>query len=110
LVEEREKHPTEAEFWAKFTNTDSGLRLGFQEILDTLKKERSERDVHDAANAHQFFNGDLGHADANGTFTYTSKAGNSIVMRKAGDIARNWRNLLASNPSVAAQWGNQQTE
>jgi hypothetical protein len=39
-----------------------------------------------------------------------SKAGNSIVMRKAGDIARNWRNLLASNPSVAAQWGNQQTE
>jgi hypothetical protein len=110
MVEEREKHQTEAEFWAKFTNTDSGLRFGFQEILDILKKERSERDVRDAANARQFFNGDLGHADANGTFTYMSKARNSIVMRKAGDIARNWRHLLARDPSVAMLWGARQAD
>jgi hypothetical protein len=110
IVEEREKHTSEALFWAKFSNKESGERLGFQQILTALKHERTARDTQCAADAKQFFHGNLGHADANGAFNYTLKAGNSVVMTKTGDIARNWRNLLARDTSIAALWSAQQAE
>jgi hypothetical protein len=86
------------------------VRFGFQQILTVLKRKRSERDAQCVANANQFFNGNLRHADASDTFTYTSKSGASVVMTKAGDITRNWRSLLVHDPLIAAQWSVQQAE
>jgi hypothetical protein len=48
--------------------------------------------------------------DANGAFTYTSKTGSTVVMTKTGDIAKNWRKLLARDPSIAARWSAQQVK
>jgi len=104
IVEEREKHASNKLFWAKFSDTESGVQFGFQQILTSLKHERMEHDAQAAADALQFFNRNLGCADANGAFSYTSRTGGTVVMSKTGDIARNWRNLLAQDPSIAAQW------
>jgi hypothetical protein len=109
IVEERETHASEDLFWSKFSEPVSGERFGFQQILNVLKRERATRDTQCAADAVQFFHGDLSHSDANGAFNYTSKSGASVVMTKTGDIARNWRGLLVRNPSIAAQWSVQQT-
>jgi hypothetical protein len=108
IVEERETHASEELFWSKFSEPDSGERFGFQQILNILKRERAIRDTQCAADAALFFHGDLSHSDANGTFNYTSKSGVSVVMTKTGDIARNWRSILARDPSIAAQWSVQQ--
>ena len=110
IVEERERHSTEDLFWAKFSDPNSHMRFGFQQILTILKRERAERDAQCVADANQFFNGHLGHTDANGAFTYTSKLGASVVMTKVGDIARNWRSLLVRDPLIAARWSVQQLE
>jgi glutamine amidotransferase-like uncharacterized protein len=67
--------------------------LCIQHILG-LNGVHAERDVQCVADANQFFNGHLGHTDANGAFTYTSKSGASVVMTKVGDITRNWRSLF----------------
>src|SRR5882762_2720903 len=104
IVEEREKHASNDLFWAKFSDAKSGVRFGFQQILTSLKHERTECDAQAAAKALQFFDGNLGCADANGAFSYTSRTGSTVVMSKTGDIARNWRNLLAQDPSISALW------
>jgi len=72
-----------------------------------LKHERAERDTLDAADALKYFDGDLSHDSANGVFSYTSKIG-TVVMTKRGDIAKNWRSLLARDQCIAASWSAQQ--
>jgi hypothetical protein len=67
-------------------------------------------DTQDTANALQCFDGDLGHVNENDAFTYTSKTGSTVVMTKTGDIAKNWRKLLAQDPLIAARWSAQQAE
>jgi hypothetical protein len=110
LVEECERHATEDHFWAKFSNQESGEHFGFQQILTALKHERTTRDTQCAANAKQFFHGNLGHPDANGAFNYTPKAGKTVIMTKTGDIAKNWRKLLVQDLLIAARWSAQQAE
>jgi hypothetical protein len=95
MVEECEKHASNDLFWAKFSDTESGTHLGFTQILAALERKHTAHDAHDMANALQCFDGDLGHVDANGAFTYTSKTGSTMVMTKTGDIAKNWCKLLA---------------
>jgi hypothetical protein len=68
-----------------------------------MKRERTERDTQDAADALQCFSGNVGHTDANGAFSYVFKTG-TVVMTKTGDIAKNWRKLLARDPLMAAKW------
>ena len=108
IVEERDKHASNAQFWAKFSDAESGAQFGFTQILTLLKRECAQCDARDAADALRCFDGNLDHLSANGAFNYTSKKGRSVVMTKASDIARNWRHLLAQDPSVAMLWSSRQ--
>jgi hypothetical protein len=110
IVEEREKYASNDLFWAKFSDAESGARFGFTQILTALKRERTRHDARDTANALQCFDGDLGNVNANGAFTYTSKTGSTVVMTKTGDIAKNWRKLLARDPLIVARWSARQAE
>jgi hypothetical protein len=82
-----------------WTDTN-GQRVGYTKLCDTLQRQRVARDARDAATARSFFNGHLGHPDAQGIFRY-AKSGVSKLMSKDVDVARKWRELPAVNGALA---------
>ncbi|KAJ7150519.1 hypothetical protein C8R43DRAFT_1191802, partial [Mycena crocata] len=102
LVEERQKFATEEAFWMRYT-TPGGVRLRYQQILDTLKQARESEEKSDADAARRFFHNNLDHVDADGAFAYT-KSGQRRVKTKDSAVAEIWRDLLATNTDIARRW------
>ncbi|KAM5536758.1 hypothetical protein V8D89_009597, partial [Ganoderma adspersum] len=102
LVEEKERLGSEDAFWAVYTKED-GSPLGYQKILDRLKKARADRDRADANAARKYFGNDLLRVDTNGAFQY-EKGGKMKLYVKDHAIAGAWRKLLVRDPVVLARW------
>jgi len=102
IVAERHAHPDDDSFWRKFSHSD-GQRLGYQKILDTLRKERTAIAARHAADARSFFGGDLDHPRAAGAFRYV-RSGKSLVCTDDDTVAQRWLKLLQDRHDVAAQW------
>ncbi|KAH9858618.1 hypothetical protein C2E23DRAFT_880083 [Lenzites betulinus] len=102
IVEERERFPSEAAFWARYSN-EKGARLNYQKIIDSLQNERSHNDERDSAAALAFFAGDLSRPEARGYFIY-KKSGRSFICNKPAAIAQKWRQLLGDHPDIAQQY------
>lgn len=93
-------------FWAKYTDHEKKVRLGYEQILVALKAERKLKDPEyeeDVKNAKQYFGGDLSHPDADGKFIY-KRSNKPVVRSNPKDIARIWRGLLRDDPVVAERW------
>ncbi|RDX57530.1 hypothetical protein OH76DRAFT_1395357 [Lentinus brumalis] len=102
LVEERERYPSEEEFWAKYSDQD-GKRLSFQRLLDILQDQRKVEQEREAAAALHFFHHDLSSAAARGYFRY-KKSGKMRTHRKAKQVAERWRKILREQPDIAQEW------
>lgn len=83
------------------------MHLDYTTILKRLADSRANQALQDVKDAMFFFNDDLSHPDAKNTFTYNvgSKTNRTRkVLSKPGDISKNWRVLLSSNPLIAEEW------
>jgi hypothetical protein len=107
IAEEHIRLDSDDAFWAKYSNPE-GVRLGYQQILDSLKQQRHTDSKYHAKSARTYFGGDLGCADTGGAFGYIK---NSVpeVSSKDDSIAKKWKALLAEDPAVAQKWGEMQT-
>ncbi len=103
IVEEKECLGSADAFWNKFTDEETGNRLGYKAILGKLRLARAERDGQDAANARACFNGNLDHPAAQGRFRY-SKGSKTRILERDDKIASVWRRTLAEDEEVAARW------
>lgn len=77
--------------------------MSYQQILDRLKAVRAHQDNVDYKAAIEYFGGNLDRTDANGKFRY-KKGGKSMLMRKARDVAKKWRELLAEDDTLRTRW------
>lgn len=87
-----------AKFWIAHQDP-KGDNMGYQAILDTLKKKHKAVYAPDAAAARKFFAEDLGWADANGVFTYRKS-----IYNKDKEIALHWHKLLEDSKGIQAWW------
>ena len=71
--------------------------------MDTLQGNRTRTDGQDAADALNFFRGDLSRPEAHGYFLYKKK-GQVHVCNKPATVAMKWRQLLAKYPAIAREW------
>ncbi|KIJ08190.1 hypothetical protein PAXINDRAFT_18653, partial [Paxillus involutus ATCC 200175] len=102
IATERLQHPDTIAFWNRFSDHD-GKRFSYQQILDTLSKERDGKATHNAENARLFFGGDLSHPDTKGVFFYL-KSGKKFLTTKDPVIARKWLQLLEEDDNISSQW------
>ncbi|EPT03527.1 hypothetical protein FOMPIDRAFT_113893 [Fomitopsis schrenkii] len=102
LVEERECFPSEEAFWREYSD-EKHEHMSYQQILDRLKAVRAHQDNVDYKAAIEYFGGNLDRTDANGKFRY-KKGGKSMLMRKARDVAKKWRELLAEDDTLRTRW------
>jgi hypothetical protein len=102
IVGERVVLGSDEAFWGKYSNSE-GTRLGYQQILDSLKLQRQVNNESHAADARTFFRGDLGCAEAGGAFSYL-KDSVPAVSAKDDVVAKHWKALLAHDKSVADKW------
>ncbi|EPQ56079.1 hypothetical protein GLOTRDRAFT_128037 [Gloeophyllum trabeum ATCC 11539] len=108
IVQEREKFTSDDAFWAVYRDVD-GNRLCYQHLLDKLQKQRMEADARDAANAREFFRGDLDSPAASGAFRYY-KGSSYRVCTKDQQVAERWRSLLETDAQIAECWHATQME
>jgi hypothetical protein len=106
IVTERQAHSDNTSFWRKFSDSN-GQRLGYQKVLQALKKERKAIATHHATNARTFFGGNLDHPDAGGAFRYV-RTGQWLVCTEEDAIAQRWLKLLQDRPDLAATWSSSQ--
>ncbi|KAJ7681569.1 hypothetical protein B0H17DRAFT_1138314 [Mycena rosella] len=107
LVEECQRFLSEEDFWARYST--AGVRLRYQNILDTLKEARESQEKSDAAAARRFFHDNLDHPDADGAFACT-KTGQRRIKEKDSVVAEIWRELLANNPKISRRWAEVQRD
>ncbi|TFY58509.1 hypothetical protein EVG20_g8123 [Dentipellis fragilis] len=92
-------------FWAKY-KTDTGGRMLYQHILDSLQNERAcataELDGL-VARIRSFFGGDLQHPDAQGKFIY-KKSGRTVVVSTNSQIVERWNQLLDEHNDLRLRW------
>jgi hypothetical protein len=60
---------------------------------------RAEKAAQDAADAREFFGGNLGCPDADGAFQY-SKRGRTHFLSKDDAVAKRWKELLNTRPDI----------
>jgi len=64
---------------------------------------RKENAAQDAADAQNFFGGNLDHPDACGAFWYL-KHGQTHILSKDDAIAKKWKDLLNNDPAIATRF------
>ncbi|KAF7791346.1 hypothetical protein EIP86_002360 [Pleurotus ostreatoroseus] len=102
IVEEKDRLGSEAAFWAKYTDPETGKRRQYQYIMDELRAKQYKQDERDAADALEFFHGRLEN-DPKNRFCYFRGKG-SRVYEKPYKIASTWRDILDTDAAVAEQW------
>ncbi|KAA1471617.1 hypothetical protein DENSPDRAFT_750769, partial [Dentipellis sp. KUC8613] len=92
-------------FWAEY-KTETGGRMLYQHILDSLQNERA-RATADldglVARIRSFFGGDLRHPDARGKFVY-KKSGRTVVVSTNAQIVERWTQLLDEHDDLRLRW------
>ncbi|KAG2130468.1 uncharacterized protein EDB93DRAFT_1069545, partial [Suillus bovinus] len=93
ITEEWQRFPSANAFWGEYLNTTTQSRLTYQQILNRLTLRRKENAAQDAANARNFFGGNLDHPDAYGAFR-SLKCGQTHILSKDDAIRKKWKDLL----------------
>ncbi|KAG2352427.1 hypothetical protein BDR07DRAFT_1498363 [Suillus spraguei] len=86
-------------FWSEYSNPETHNKLLYQQILNRLVVRRAEKAAQDAADAREFFGGNLDCPDADGAFQY-SKRGRTHLLSKDDTVAKRWKELLNTRPDI----------
>ncbi|KAG2368462.1 hypothetical protein BDR07DRAFT_1372225 [Suillus spraguei] len=99
IAEEWERFSDADAFWSEYSNPETHNKLLYQQILNRLVVRRAEKAAQDAADAREFFGGNLDCPDADGAFQY-SKRGRTHLLSKDDTVAKRWKELLNTRPDI----------
>ncbi|KAG2036603.1 hypothetical protein BDR03DRAFT_982886 [Suillus americanus] len=102
IAEEWERFSDADAFWSEYSNPETHNKLLYQQILNCLVVHRAEKAAQDAADAQEFFGGNLNCPDADRAFQY-SKRGRTHLLSKDDAIAKRWKELLNTRPDITLQ-------
>lgn len=100
-MDERSRYPSDAAFWSVY-HRPGQPKPSYSALVKTLTEAQAAVDAVDALAARTYFGDDLSRAPAD-VFIYKSK-GRHHTMKKDKYVAEKWRELLAKDPAIAADW------
>lgn len=99
IAEEWEWFSDADAFWSEYSNPETHNKLSYQQILNRLVVCWADKAAQDAADAREFFGGNLDCLDADGAFQY-SKHGRTHLISKDDAVAKRWKELLDTRPDI----------